>query len=216
MNTAGLSRREFLAASVAGCTMFQRWTHATPARPRNILFIMTDQHNAHALGCYGSREVKTPNMDRLAKEGALFEDAFCQTGQCCPARYSIWTGRYARSHGLYNNGQLENIKEDTIGDILKRKGYKTGTIGKHHMHMDAMPDKHGFDVVIDLPEYRAFLKAEGKAGQDRKGDFLPESVHPGRSRVGACRVDNDYHKAGYWAAQAIDFLRQNKEKPFCL
>jgi len=216
MSTSRLSRRQFLAGSLVGCTAFQAWTHAKSVRPRNILFIMTDQHNVHALGCYGSREVKTPNMDRLAREGALFEQAFCQTGQCCPARHSIWTGRYARTHGLYYNGQLENIKEDTIGDILQRKGYKTATIGKHHMNMDVMPDKHGFDVVIDLPEYRAFLQSAGKAGQDSKGDFLPENVHPGRSRVGPCRADNDHHKAGYWAARAIDFMRENNERPFCL
>lgn len=216
MKTHRMSRRQFLAGSLAGYTALQTWAHATTVQPRNILFIMTDQHNVHALGCYGSKEVKTPNMDRLARQGALFEQAFCQTGQCCPARYSIWTGRYARTNGLYYNGQLENRKEDTVADILRRKGYKTATIGKHHMNMDVMPDKHGFDVVIDLPEYRAFLQSEGKAGQDRKGDFLPENVHPGRSRVGLCRVDNDHHKAGYWATRAIDFMRENNEQPFCL
>jgi len=216
MNTSRISRRQFLAGSLAGYTAFQTWAHATAGQPRNILFIMTDQHNVHALGCYGSRDVKTPNMDRLAREGTLFERAFCQTGQCCPSRYSIWTGRHARSHGLYFNGQLENPKEDTIGDILKRKGYKTATIGKHHMHMDVTPDKHGFDVVIDLPEYQAFMESERKAGQDRKGNFLPENVHPGRSRVGPCLVDNDHHKTGYWASRAIDFLREYKEQPFCL
>ncbi len=216
MNSHRLSRREFLVGSLAGYTMFQTGALAKAATPRNILFIMTDQHNAHALGCYGSREVKTPNMDRIAREGVLFESAFCQTGQCCPSRYSIWTGRYARTHGLYMNKQLENSKEDTIGDILKRKGYKTGTIGKHHMNMHVIPDNHGFDVVIDIPEYHAFMESEGTYGQERRGDFLPENVHPGRSRVGPCQADNDHHKAGYWAAQAIDFLRKNREQPFCL
>ena len=216
MNNQHMSRRQFLGASLGACTMFQTWTHAKPARPRNILFVMTDQHNVHALGCYGSREVKTPNMDRLAREGTLFEQAFCQTGQCCPARYSIWTGRYARTHGVYYNGQLENPKEDTIADILKRRGYRTGTIGKHHMNMGAVPDRHGFDVVVDIPDYRAFLQSKGKAGQDSKGDFLPEHVHPGRSRVGPCRVDNEHHKAGYWATRALDFMRESKDQPFCL
>jgi arylsulfatase A-like enzyme len=216
MNTHRMSRRQFLTGSLAGTLAYQTWTHAKPVRPRNILFVMTDQHNVHALGCYGSKEVKTPNMDRLAREGALFEQAFCQTGQCCPARYSIWTGRYARTHGLYYNGQVEDPKEDTIADILKRRGYRTGTIGKHHMNMGAVPDKHGFDVVVDIPDYRMFMQSEGKAGQDSKGDFLPETVHPGRSRVGACRVENNHHKAGYWASQAIDFMRDNKDQPFCL
>lgn len=216
MNSQSLSRREFLVGSVASYTMFQTGELAKASTPRNILFIMTDQHNAHTLGCYGSREVKTPNMDRLAREGALFESAFCQTGQCCPSRYSIWTGLYARTHGLYSNRQLENVEEDTIGDIFKRQGYKTATIGKHHMNMDAVPDQHGFDVVIDLPEYQAFMEVEGTTAQDRQGDFLPDVVHPGRSPVGPCRADNDHHRSGYWASQAINFLRENKEQPFCL
>lgn len=200
---------------MAGYTMLNTWTRAAPPRPRNILFIMTDQHNVHALGCYGSTEVKTPNMDRLAREGVLFENAFCQTGQCCPSRYSIWTGRHARSHGLYMNGQLEDQKEDTVGDIFQRQGYTTATIGKHHMHMYVVPDKHGFDVVIDLPEFREFMATEGSTGEDFRGDLLPPTVRPGRSRVGACQADNDHHKAGYWASQTIDFLRENKDRPFC-
>jgi len=94
------------------------------ARP-NILFIMTDQHNARALGCYGMDEISTPNMDRLANEGILFENAICQTGQCVPSRYSIWTGRYSRSHGTYFNGDDQDPTEETVGDLFKAAGYVT-------------------------------------------------------------------------------------------
>ena len=71
MNTHRMSRRQFLAGSFAGCTALQTWAHAKPPRPRNILFIMTDQHNVHALGCYGSKEVQTPNMDAQGSEGII-------------------------------------------------------------------------------------------------------------------------------------------------
>ncbi|MHC4798597.1 MAG: sulfatase family protein, partial [Planctomycetota bacterium] len=111
----------------------------------NVLFIMTDQHNARALGCYGSKEVKTPNMDRLAGGGVRFANAFTHTGQCCPARYTLWTGRYAHSHGVRWNGVVEPLEETTVVELFKEAGYATACFGKHHMiHY---PTQHGFDEV---------------------------------------------------------------------
>ena len=108
------------------------------AEPRlNVLFIMSDQHNARALGCYGNREVQTPSLDKLASQGAVFTHAVCQTGQCVPSRYSILTGRYARSTGTYSNGQGQNPAENTVAELFRQSGYVTATFGKHHMIMNA-------------------------------------------------------------------------------
>ena len=112
-----------------------------------MLFIMSDQHSAHALGCYGNAEVSTPNLDKLAKQGVRFENTICQTGQCVPSRFSIWTGRYARSTGTYGNGSGQKTEENTVADLFKKAGYFTGTIGKHHMMMTKENQNHGFDVV---------------------------------------------------------------------
>ena len=171
----------------------------------NILFIMTDQHNARALGCYGMDEISTPNMDRLAKEGIMFENAICQTGQCVPSRYSIWTGRYARSTGTYGNGQDQNPDEKTVGDLFKAAGYVTGTIGKHHMIMKAENKNHGFDTVL-VP--RVSL---------RPIDTLPfAEVRPGRSHVGTSSLSNEEHTCGLITQASLDFIRANKDKPFVL
>ncbi len=173
--------------------------------PPNILFIMTDQHNARALGCYGMDEISTPNMDRLAAEGILFENAICQTGQCVPSRYSIWTGRYARSTGTYWNGQGQNPEEQTAGDLFRAAGYVTGTIGKHHMFMTEQNQYHGFDSVL-VP--RANLKPI---------DTLPYAeAHPGRSYVGTSSLANDEHTCGQITHHSLQFIRANRDKPFVL
>jgi arylsulfatase A-like enzyme len=171
----------------------------------NILFIMTDQHNARALGCYGMEEISTPNMDRLANDGIMFGNAICQTGQCVPSRYSIWTGRYARSHGTYWNGQDQNPDEKTVGDLFRAAGYVTGTIGKHHMFMNEENNNHGFDTVL-VP--RVNLKPV---------DTLPfAEAHPGKSYVGRSSLSNEEHTCGLITQASLDFIRANKEKPFVL
>jgi arylsulfatase A-like enzyme len=182
----------------------------------NVLFIMTDQHNVNALGCYGNSEVKTPIMDKLAKEGVLFEKAYCQTGQCCPSRYSIWTGRFARSHGLYANSMMENPEEVTVADLFSDSDYVTGTIGKHHMHMNEIPDKHGFDIVIDDKDFKSFIATENTAHYDIDGRWLPDYIHPGRSSVGASNVNNEHTYSGFITSQTIKFIQENKDRPFCL
>ncbi len=174
-------------------------------RSPNILFIMTDQHNARALGCYGMEEISTPSLDRLASEGVLFENAICQTGQCVPSRYSIWTGRYARSHGTYGNGRDQNPDEQTVGDLFGAAGYVTGTIGKHHMNMNEENGNHGFDTVL-VPRVNLMPV-----------DTLPYAeVHPGRSLVGPSSLPNAKHTCGLITQASLDFIRANKDKPFVL
>ena len=74
----------------------------TAAKP-NVLFILTDDQRADALGLGGSRHLKTPNMDRLGREGVHFANAFCTTSLCSPSRASILSGLYAHQHGVVNN-----------------------------------------------------------------------------------------------------------------
>lgn len=175
-----------------------------PGKP-NVLFIMSDQHSARALGCYGNKEVSTPNLDRLASQGVRFQNAFCQTGQCVPSRYSIWTGRYARSTGTYGNGNGQNSSENTVADLFGKAGYETGTIGKHHMIMNAENQNHGFDVV---------LNPLGNAKPDHPLPY--NEVSPGRSEVGESPLPNEKHTAGLVANEAIKFIDANKDKPFVL
>lgn len=169
----------------------------------NVLFIMSDQHNANALGCYGHDVVKTPNLDRLAANGVLFKSAYCQTGQSVPSRFSIFTGRYARSTGTYSNGNLQKAEENTVADLFSKEGYICATIGKHHMVMNETNNNHGFDAV------------EVPVGGHIPVNHLPkDEVYPGRSLVGESAEPNEKHSCGLIAKRTIDFIRDNKEKPF--
>jgi len=180
-------------------------------RPMNVLFIMGDQHNAGALGCAGNPDVKTPNLDRIAREGVRFSNAFCQTGQCCPSRYTIWTGRYAHSHGLRWNGVREPLDDVTIGEILRDAGYATATIGKHHMMHS--PSEHGFEHVVDQPQYRAMVERDGQLLSHQRGDWLPINIS---GPVGRSHADNEHHPSGFWASEAIQFLDAHADGPFCM
>ena len=199
--------KKYAIILAVGCTLTVT-THAASTektKKPNVLFIMSDQHNAHALGCYGNIEVSTPNLDKLAGKGVLFQNAFCQTGQCVPSRYSIWTGRYARSTGTYGNGNGQNAAENTVADLFKKAGYVTGTIGKHHMIMNAENKNHGFDVVL-VPADRA-----------KPVNPLPfNEVHPGRSEVGESPLPNEKHTCGLITQDCIKFIDENKDKPFVL
>lgn len=189
--------------SVLALSAFETFAATQTQPPLNVLFIMSDQHNARALGCYGNSEVKTPNLDALAAQGAVFMRAICQTPQCVPSRYSIFTGRYARSTGTYSNGQDQNASENTVADLFHAQGYFCGTIGKHHMDMTPENKNHGFDLV-DVPR-----------GSWEYSKSLPyEQAHPGRDKVGECEWPNEKHNAGMIAQATIDFIREHKSKPF--
>ena len=87
---------------------------ATPDRP-NIVFILTDDQGPWALGCSGNPEIRTPNLDRLARRGVYFENFFCTSPVCSPARASVMTGRIPSQHGVHDWIRGGNMPPDTKG-----------------------------------------------------------------------------------------------------
>ena len=102
------------------------------SRP-NVLWICSDQQRFDTLGCYGNSFVQTPNLDRLAAGGVLFENAFCQNPVCTPSRSSFLTGRYPRTCRGRQNGQSISADEVLVTKLLRDAGYVCGLSGKLHL-----------------------------------------------------------------------------------
>lgn len=111
----------------------------------NVLFILCDDLRPDALGCYGSKHVKTPHIDRIAKEGVLFKNTFCTTSLCSPSRASILSGLYAHTHGVTNNFTEYPASMPSFPGVLHEQGYSTGYFGKYHMGEDNDDPRPGFD-----------------------------------------------------------------------
>jgi arylsulfatase len=105
-----------------------------PENIRNVLLFLTDQQRKDSLGAYGNPIARTPNFDRIAGEGVRFQRAYTQNPFCCPARASILTGTYPRTHGMWHNGIQFLNGVATLGDILQKEGFRTGSVGKIHLN----------------------------------------------------------------------------------
>jgi len=116
-------------------------------KPPNIIFIMTDDHASHALSCYGSKINKTPNLDRIAKEGMRFTNCFCTNSICAPSRAVILTGKYSHLNGVIDNAVEFDGSQQTFPKLLQKAGYETAIIGKWHLKTDPT----GFDYWNILP-----------------------------------------------------------------
>jgi arylsulfatase len=130
---------------------------AMATRRPNILVLMPDQHRASAMGCAGDSTVRTPNLDRLAREGVRFGRAYCQGPLCMPARASFLTERYVRDHGVYENSFDVPASMPTFPQRLVEAGYHTSCIGKMHLYV------HGTRQVRDTRERAGFLQKLGFA-----------------------------------------------------
>ena len=117
----------------------------------DILVLMTDQHRADWIGAYGAEWVRTPNLDRLASEGAIFTRCMSTSPICMPARVSFLTGMYPHNFGMWHNvGRLQDVGE-TYLHPLKSAGYRTAHVGKSHLS----PHGGGKDLRDEEPYMRA-------------------------------------------------------------
>jgi len=99
----------------------------------NVIFLFTDDHATHAISAYGSKINKTPHLDRIAREGMLFQNSFCTNSICGPSRAVILTGKHSHLNGFMTNYNQFNGSQQTFPKLLRKVGYQTAMIGKWHL-----------------------------------------------------------------------------------
>jgi len=170
---------------------------AQGAQRPNILFVFTDDHAPHAIGAYNGwlKSVNpTPNIDRLARDGMVFEDSFCTNSICGPSRAVILTGKHSHKNGFMNNGNNFDGDQQTFPKLLRHNGYQTAFYGK--WHLKSTPQ--GFDQWMVLPGQGLYYNP----------DFLTPNG----------RVTIEGYCTDIVTDQAIQWLREkrNKDQPFML
>lgn len=137
----GLSRREFLkksAGAAGGLALAQNSGAEVPnsgsQRRPNFVFVMTDGHRPSALSLAGNPIVKTPNFDRIGREGSQFRESFVINGLCLPSRATALTGLYSHTSGCLDNGEREIAPQiPMFTDLLRAQGYEVALFGKAHV-----------------------------------------------------------------------------------
>jgi arylsulfatase A-like enzyme len=173
--------------------------------PPSFLIILPDQLRAQSLGCLGSPDVRTPNLDALAKQGLLFRNTFANSPVCCPARAILLTGRYAHANGMVANDLRLRESEVTIAEILRERGYRTGFVGK--WHLDGGPRMPGYIPPGPRRQGFDFWAANECCHDHDNTQYFRDNETP---------VPVKRFEAEAWADLAIEFLRGNQGRPFFL
>ena len=229
---AGAGTAAAVLAHVSGSAGSSHLAHAAQAcaaaadtqrsRRPNILFLMDDEHRGDCLGCDGNKAIKTPNLDRLASEGAMFSKAYCSLPSCTPARASLLTGMSPWSHGLLGYGNMAERYPIEKPRLMREAGYHAMAIGK--MHFNPPRNTHGYNRTI-LEE--SFLSVDKGGFQCDYAQYF-ETHAPGLDFKATGLGFNDrlakpypyrdeLHPTYFTAQTAIDFLNAyNEDKPFFL
>ncbi|SDD27830.1 sulfatase-like hydrolase/transferase [Auraticoccus monumenti] len=190
----------------------------------NILLICTDQQRYEALGAYGSPHVSTPNLDRLAGQGVLFENCYVQSTVCAPSRATLMTSRYPSVHGLWANGVDLDPSTRLFTRDLADAGYDCGLVGKLHLG-SCFAGRSEPRVDDGLRVFRWAHDPYPGSSENAYHRWLkvayPELHAAALARSGEHDWDSmptEAHYSHWVAEETIDFLRSSREegKPFCL
>jgi arylsulfatase A-like enzyme len=177
-----------------------------PARP-NVIFILTDNQGAWTLGCYGNKDIHTPNIDRLAARGIRFTRALSSNPVCSPTRATFLTGLIPSQHGVHSfldpqfmmGPKAYNTLAEfqSLGEVLRDSGYVCGLSGKWHLGDNLHPSE-GFTTWTTKPDGHTV-------------EFYDQPV----IEDGKLRIESGY-TTDLWTRKGIEFIEENKERPFFL
>lgn len=217
-DTKSISRRRFIKDSLAYSALFTgisgllSTTEASASNdpPPNFVFILCDDLGYADPGCYGSKSIKTPGIDRMASEGMRFTSFYSAAPVCTPSRAALMTGCYPQRVSLpnvLNPDSKVGISSDevTLAQLLKTRGYATACIGKWHLGYQKpfLPTNHGFDYYFGLPYSN---------DMDNKGKGVP--LYRNEEVIERPVIQETLTER--YTQEAIKFIENNKDKPFFL
>lgn len=186
-------------------------TTDTAGRRPNVLLIVSDDQGSVDLGCYGAKDLSTPNLDGLAQSGVRFTQMYTASPVCTPARGALLTGRYPQLNGAINNGRALKPDEKTMADVMRAAGYKTALIGKWHLG----DDKEGGPLARGFDYFFGFLGGcienyfhdayKWDSGKKDKHDLWRnrEMVHHNGTHFGELMVQ-----------ETTQYMEQHRDEPF--
>lgn len=207
----------------------------------NIIYIYADDMGYGELGCYGQLKIKTPHLDRLAKNGIRFTQHYTGSPVCAPARAMLMTGKHGGHSAIRGNQELGGFKDEeergqkplpaqevTVAELLKQKGYATALTGKWGLGMadtEGSPGRQGFDYyygVLDQKQAHNFYPSH--LWENDKWDTLAQpwlDVHKKLDPLTATDADFDYFKGKEYAPakmteKALEFIERSRNSPFFL
>lgn len=180
------------------------WRQEHADRP-NIIFILADDLGYGDVGCYGQKDILTPNLDRMAAEGVRFTQCYSGSTVCAPSRCSLMTG-YHTGHALIrgNKGLALRHQDTTVAEMLKKGGYSTALIGKWGLgnaDTDGAPCKKGFDYFF------------GYMNQTLAHNYYPHTLWRNDKQV---ELKPGTYSHDLFTQEALQWVRQQKDKPFFL
>ena len=187
--------------------------------PPNVVIVFTDDQGYGDVGVYGATEFRTPNLDRMASEGARFTSFYVAAPVCTPSRAALLTGSYPVRVGLGHRVLFPYSKtglhpdEVTLPELLKSRGYATGIVGKWHLghHAKFLPTRQGFDTYFGIP----YSNDMGNHRYTRRS-FVSPPLPILRNEETIEQQPDQTQLTRRYTDQAIRFIRTNKDHPFFL
>ena len=203
------------------------WSQETTRKP-NFIVIFTDDQGYQDVGCFGSPNIKTPVLDRMASEGMKFTDFYAMAPICSASRAGLLTGCYpprVGTTGVYfpKHDRGLNPEEHTIAEVLKPMGYATGVIGKWHLghHKEFLPTNQGFDYYFGVPYSNDMDPVKKPGGRDLDKSFIDNDIS--RWNVPLMRNEEIVERPAYqptltkrYTEEAVNFIEQHQDEPFFL
>lgn len=193
-------------------------TSLAHARVPNVIIFLADDLGIGDVGCYGCRDIRTPSIDALAREGVRFTDYYCAAPICSPSRASLLTGRYPARAGV---STMKNIgsnpgdpglppTEITLAELVKPRGYATAVLGKWHLGFtpDAVPNAQGFDLFFGF--HASALDPYSHMY------YFSEPYHHDLYRNREEIFEGGKHMTDLIVREAIGFIEENRQRPFLL